>query len=186
MTKRRTYRRYMAPLDQRFWSWVNKTDGCWIWMGHLNQGRGFFAVTTESGKKRTLIASRFAWELSSGRPIPKGISVLHKCDNPTCVRPEHLFLGTQKDNMRDAATKGRITMAAAREASARKRRARALSRTHCTKGHPLQGSNLIHERGKPRCWLCRLEWRRKHDGVANPRPLAEQRARAVRREVAVA
>lgn len=87
---------------QRFWSKVQKTDGCWLWMG----GR----YPTSYGKvrvsNRTTYAHRVAWALSNGE-IPAGLHVCHHCDNPPCVRPDHLFVGTCKDNMQDRARKGR-------------------------------------------------------------------------------
>lgn len=84
---------------QEFWSKVTKGDGCWIFGAHLaSQGYRVFQGTS---------AHRFSWALANG-PIPVGMSVLHRCDNPPCVRPEHLFIGTQKDNMADASAKGRL------------------------------------------------------------------------------
>lgn len=89
-------------LDEaRFWGRVNKTDGCWLWTGWaLNSGYG------EHGRARRMLAHRYSYALANG-PIPKGQLVLHKCDTPLCVRPDHLFLGTDADNMRDRWTKGR-------------------------------------------------------------------------------
>lgn len=77
--------------------------GCWLWEGGAQQhGYGKFTV---KGKPRW--AHRVAWELYKG-PIPKGLSVLHKCDVPACVNPDHLFLGTAKDNVHDAIAKKRM------------------------------------------------------------------------------
>lgn len=95
-------------IEDRFWSKVDKAEeGCWNWTAatllppHLPYGR----FSYEGGKH--VYAHRFSWELHHGR-IPKGKLVLHRCDNPRCVRPEHLFLGTHLDNMRDKIAKGRV------------------------------------------------------------------------------
>lgn len=86
----------------RFWSKVNKTDGCWLWIASRHKkGYGQFKL---DGKMRK--AHRVAWELTYG-PIPPDKNVCHTCDNPPCVRPDHLFLGTNGDNVRDAVKKGR-------------------------------------------------------------------------------
>lgn len=89
--------------SKRFWDCVSKGDGCWVWRrGAGSHGYGQFYF--EPGKPR--LAHRVAWELENG-PIPTGMQVLHKCDNKKCVRPDHLFIGTQLDNMRDMIAKGR-------------------------------------------------------------------------------
>jgi hypothetical protein len=88
-----------APVEHRFWAKVNKdgpihpTHGkCWLWTaGTLPAGYGRFAGN---------LAHRYSWRLHVG-PIPAGMSILHKCDTPSCVNPRHLFLGTQQDNLAD-------------------------------------------------------------------------------------
>lgn len=85
----------------RFWIKVKKSDGCWIWGALRLNGYGCLRFNG----KRTL-AHRVSWEIHNG-PIPEGLFVLHRCDNPACVRPDHLFLGTRKDNMQDMIKKGR-------------------------------------------------------------------------------
>lgn len=83
---------------------VRNVEGCWGWSGCRGTD-GYGAVQTNN--KRTP-AHRASWELHNG-PIPNGMLVLHRCDNPPCTRPDHLFLGTDKDNAKDRETKGRGT-----------------------------------------------------------------------------
>lgn len=91
------------PLNVRFWSKVCKTDYCWLWTAGKNK-QGYGSISNESGIQ--VAAPRVSWALHYGE-ISVGLSVLHKCDNPACVNPEHLFLGTQKDNNIDCYKKGR-------------------------------------------------------------------------------
>ena len=93
------------PVDPeiRFFNKVLKTDTCWIWVGakHSKKGYGSF-----SNGKKIVKTHRFAYEHFIG-PIPEDLCVLHKCDNPSCVRPDHLFLGTNQDNVNDKVSKNR-------------------------------------------------------------------------------
>lgn len=87
-----------------FWSHVKKGDHCWEWTASLTpSGYGQFHLKDEW----PVPAHRASWVIHNG-VIPDGCMVLHKCDNRTCVRPEHLFLGSHNDNMQDAKIKGRI------------------------------------------------------------------------------
>jgi hypothetical protein len=82
---------------------VDPVTGCWVWMDWVNdKGYGMLNLPGE----RKVRAHRFSWELNHG-PIPDGMKVLHKCDNPPCVNETHLFLGTAQDNARDMVLKGR-------------------------------------------------------------------------------
>lgn len=93
-----------AGYRERFWSRVAKGDGdgCWNWTGLVDSsGYGLFSF---HGRRER--ATRVAWALS-GATIPPGTAMCHRCDNPPCVRPDHLFTGTTLENMRDMANKGR-------------------------------------------------------------------------------
>ena len=84
-------------LTERFWQKVRKTDSCWLWTSALDtHGYGQFKLGG-----RTKMAHRLVMG------DPKGKHVLHRCDNPRCVNPDHLFIGCHADNMRDMAAKGR-------------------------------------------------------------------------------
>ena len=99
----------MAEVDSRilarFWANVDKNgpNGCWLWTGSriLSGGYGSFYA-----RRKPIRAHRYSWSLVNG-PIPSGLFICHRCDVPLCVNPEHLFLGTPLDNIRDMDTKGR-------------------------------------------------------------------------------
>lgn len=93
--------------EDMFWQHVNKNgpNGCWIWNRYRQrQGYGWVCV-----KGRYWLAHRLAWEFVKGQ-VPAGLFVLHKCDNPPCVNPDHMFLGTHQDNCDDKIAKGRMAV----------------------------------------------------------------------------
>ena len=98
----------MANNEQVFWHRVDKTGSCWEWLGGKDRdGYGRYNLT----KSQTLPTKwwgvhRLSYTLSKG-PIPKGMVVCHTCDNPGCCNPDHLFVGTQLDNIKDMDAKGR-------------------------------------------------------------------------------
>lgn len=95
------------PLADRLFGRVVKTSsGCWEFTGPKRKG-GYGALSSGGTEGRQLLAHRAAWTLTNG-PIPDGLFVLHHCDNPPCCNPDHLFLGTLKDNTADARAKGRL------------------------------------------------------------------------------
>lgn len=92
------------PLPVRFGLQIDRdASGCWLWKGSRN-GRGYGEIYVH-GKKE--MAHRASWLIHRG-VIPDGLYVLHRCDCPPCVNPAHLFLGTNSDNMLDAAARGRL------------------------------------------------------------------------------
>jgi hypothetical protein len=126
-----------VPVMDRFWAFVAQGDGCWEWTGYIRpDGYGQFGVDRSIHER----AHRMAYQLTAG-PIPKGIDVCHRCDNPACVRPDHLFLGTRSDNMRDMVAKGR---------------GRKETATHCHRGHDYSTENTARDprSGKRRCRTC--------------------------------
>lgn len=92
------------PLRPRFEAKVLRTETCHLWVGAKGE-YGTIGCRKGVGQPRTLHAHRVAWQLYRGE-IPKGMHVLHKCNNKMCVNPDHLYLGTHADNMRDAAAAG--------------------------------------------------------------------------------
>lgn len=100
-------------LERRFWAKVNKSGPipahvphlgeCWEWTAYRMANGGYGQIRLP---KKNLSAHRASWLLTYGA-IPEGMQVCHKCDNPPCVRPDHLFVGTAQDNMRDMIAKGR-------------------------------------------------------------------------------
>lgn len=94
----------MSPAERLArWSRLDPETGCIIFTGTLFSNTGYGSICINY---KTRSAHRLAWELANGR-IPDGKSILHRCDNPACVNPDHLFAGTQDDNMKDMMRKGR-------------------------------------------------------------------------------
>lgn len=93
---------YGLTTEERFWKYVKKTPTCWIWIGKRHrQGYGELWV-----KETMRLTHRLSWEIHYSK-IPKGKHVLHKCDNPPCVNPDHLYLGDHYMNMKDMWDRGR-------------------------------------------------------------------------------
>ena len=92
-----------ATAVTRFWGRVRKTAGCWIWR---HRAPGGYATFATNGRGSCHPAHRVSWFIAYGE-IPIGVCVLHRCDNPRCIRPDHLFLGTPQDNSDDKVAKGR-------------------------------------------------------------------------------
>jgi predicted XRE-type DNA-binding protein len=102
---------WRGTIEERFWRKVKKEkdDECWEWIGGKNSSK--YGILLLTNKRTSILAHRFSYELHKGK-IPKGkgyhgMCVCHSCDNPSCVNPNHLWLGTNIENMRDKETKGR-------------------------------------------------------------------------------
>ena len=120
------------PLEERLWAKVAKGDECWEWSGGKNdKGYGLIGL-----RKKLYYVHRLSYEWHLG-PIPDGMLVLHSCDNPACVNPSHLSLGTVQDNSNDMVER---------------RRHRTHSMTHCKRGHLWEQSNIIVARSGTRTW----------------------------------
>lgn len=136
-------------IEERFWSKVDQRgpNDCWPWLGARHE-RGYGRFILGERNRR---ANRVAWEIANARPVPDGMLVCHSCDNPPCVNPAHLWIGTLADNARDMVAKGR-------HANPQK--------THCPHGHEYSPENTrVSKAGSRNCRLChrrrnrRANWR---------------------------
>jgi hypothetical protein len=131
----------VVPVLDRFWSRVEKTDGCWLWIGtKTSSGYGYFIP---QGRKR-VAAHRFSAALHFGM-FDQRLHVLHLCDTPACVKPAHLELGDHVENMRQMAARGRTPNS---------------QKTHCPKGHPYDEANTYVWKTNRYCRACNNAIRR--------------------------
>lgn len=129
------------PLLERF-KYKVAENGCWIWSASFTS-KGYGQI---SYKGKNTLAHRASAHLFLKFPIDSTLCVLHACDNPKCVNPAHLFIGTAQDNSDDMVAKGRHWLA---------------NKTHCDKGHPFSGENLYMRGGCRRCRSCYRAAKRK-------------------------
>lgn len=131
-------------------------SGCWLWLRGVSGGRKNYPVWGQKEQRRQV--SHLAL-LLRGIVVPRGYDACHSCDNPFCVNPDHLFVGTRTENMRDAQAKGRLVGYGKRE--------------FCKQGHPLSGDNvrIDPKTGKRSCCICRLRWGRITDAKRRHRRL---------------
>lgn len=129
--RRDPFERFIQYVDDH-----TEDDSCWLWMGATGRGGyGYF----QREPTRTVRAHRYALELVLGRPIGPGLIACHHCDNPPCVRPDHLYEGTYQRNAQDTVAR---------------RRSPKVRQTHCLRGHPLSGDNLVAGRKRRECRTC--------------------------------
>lgn len=130
----------MLRAEERFWLAVDTSGDCWLWTKATDRD-GYGKILVD-GKR--IGAHRLSYLLHYGE-IPNGLHVMHTCDNPPCVRPEHLTLGTMADNIRDSIAKGRFW-------------ANRPLTEECRKGHPRTEENTYRWRGRRYCRLCQKDW----------------------------
>jgi hypothetical protein len=123
--------------EGRFWSYVDKADGCWLWVGPTTNGYPQFGMNGVQVR-----AHRHSWEMVNG-PMANDLFACHTCDTPLCVNPDHIYAGTPADNVRDMVVRGRANNGKS-------------GQTHCKRDHPLSGENLkVTSEGKRACRACR-------------------------------
>lgn len=136
-----------VPVEQRFERCIERIpwSGCWIWTGCVNS-TGYGTICVDRKMKNT---HRLSWELHRGK-VPENMLVLHRCDIPSCVNPNHLYIGDQKQNLNDGQTKGRVY----RQPT-----------DMCKHGHPAVIGNVYFNSGHRYCLVCRRESRKRKKDV---------------------
>lgn len=157
--------KFSQKVLDKFWAKVlipQDANACWEWQGHLCRGYGNFDLPG----RRKIKAHRMSWIIANGE-IQENMKICHKCDNPKCVRPDHLFVGTQADNIMDAVRKGRIKPPHLLGVIGNP------PKEKCSRGHPLSGDNLLIDyRGNRRCRACYKDAQRRWD-IKNRRKVLE-------------
>lgn len=147
MAMMRDAKRAPEPPSVRFWRMVEKTSGCWPWIGSRDRRSGYGQFRLNG---RVAKAHRWAYEDAYG-PLSKDAKVLHRCDNPCCVRPDHLFVGSQADNVADMLAKGRGRVS------------RLAAREDCGNGHGYAENGYQRADGRGRgCRQCDRDKSRRH------------------------
>ena len=118
----------------RIWQWIDTSSACWMWTGALQNVDSGYGVVRFNDKKH--YAHRLIWSLFNG-PVPDGAFICHHCDEPRCVRPSHLYAGTQKENVADMFRRGR----------ARPARGEAIGCSKLTEADVLEMRRLYSEGG---------------------------------------
>ncbi len=153
-----------TPKERFDEKWILEPfSGCWLWTSELNwNGYGAFSY-----KLRRVTAHRMSWFLKHGEMPPSSVDVCHKCDTRSCVNPDHLFLGTRKDNMQDSVSKGRRTYHYGDGVDwSFFRKTSNPIRSHCVHGHAFIGGNIyVSKDGVVSCKECRRLSARRRRGV---------------------
>lgn len=127
-----------GSFEDRFWAQVEKHEsGCWEFVGTGERDEPYGRLADSTGKH--VLAHRASWALHNGS-LDDEVAVLHRCDNPPCVNPDHLFLGDRADNIRDMHEKGRDFWN---------------TQTRCPNGHEYTEENTLVHKGRRQCQICR-------------------------------